>query len=153
MRFAGPLFALLFASGVHALPDVDPSAFEADGPEMLEPSAVYSFCAARTFVISLEPVQPRHAKIEGEELKHPLDEHGGTKAIECKLGKDLIAATLRITPPGGNRMCGAVHFVDLELQVNDQLLLGTKFANYCSPWGISSVTLRKFVAAYPLASF
>ncbi len=152
MRFAGPLFALLFASGVHALPYVDPTAIEADAPEMLQPSAVYSFCAARTFAIALEPVQPRHAEIEGEELKHPLDEHGGRRTIECKLGKDLIAATLRISPPGGNGMCGAVHFVGLELQVNDQLLLGTKFAEYCSPWGITSVTLIKYDAGYPLAT-
>ena len=149
MRFAGPLFALLFASSVDAVPYVDPTAIEADGPEMLEPSAIYSFCGAHSFAISLDPVQPTRGKTDGEELKHSLDEHGGTKAIECKQGNHLIVATLRITPPGGNGMCAAVHSVHVKLQVNGQMLLATKFAEYCAPWGLTWLSVLEYGKAFP----
>jgi hypothetical protein len=149
MRFAGPLFALLFASSVNAVPYVDPTAIEADGPEMLQPSAIYSFCGAHSFAISLDPAQPRHGKTDVQELKHPLDEHGGTKAIECKQGNGLIVATLRISPPGANGMCAAVHYVHVKLQVNGQMLLATKFAEHCAPWGLTSLSLVEYGEAFP----
>jgi hypothetical protein len=151
MRFAGPLFVLLVASSAHAVPYVDPTAIEADAPEMLEPSAVYSFCGAHNFVISLDPVQLRRGKADGEELKHPLDEHGGTKTIECKQNNGLIVANLRISPPGGNVMCGAVHHVDVKLQINDQMLVATQFAEHCAPWGLTltSLSLLEYGEAFP----
>lgn len=149
MKFVGPLLALFFAASVHAVPYVDPTAIEADAPEMLQPSAIYSFCGARTFAISLDPAHLRQGRTDGEELKHPLDEHGGTKTIECKQGDDRIVATLRISPPGGNGMCGAVHYVHVKLEVNDQMLLATKFAEYCAPWGLTSVSLLGYGEAFP----
>jgi len=149
IRLAGPMYTLLVASSVHAAPDVDPTAIEADGPEMLQPSAIHSFCGAHRFAISLDPGPPRHDQPKGEEIKHPLDEHGGTKSIECKQGDGLIVATLRIAPPGGNGMCAAVHHVHVKLQINGQMLLATKFAEYCAPWGLTSLSLIEYGEAFP----
>jgi hypothetical protein len=149
MRLAGPLFALLFSSSANAVPSVDPTAIEADSPDMLQPSAIYSFCGAHSFAISLDPVPPRRGKTDGEELKHPLDEHGGTKAIECKQGNGLIVATLQISPPRENGMCAAVHYVHVKVQVNGQMMLATKFAEYCAPWGLTSLSLVGYGEAFP----
>jgi hypothetical protein len=149
MRFAGPLFALLLASGVHAAPYVDPTAIEADAPEMLQPSAIHSFCGPHAFAISVDPVQLRRGQGDGEALTYPLDEHAGTKTIECKQNDGRIVATLRITPPGGNGFCGAVHYVHVKLQIDDQLLLATKFAEYCAPWGLTSLSLIEYSEAFP----
>jgi hypothetical protein len=116
---------------------------------MLEPSAIYSFCGMHSFVISLDPVQPRQGKTQGEALKHPLDEQGGNKTIECKQGNGVIAATLKISPPRESGMCAAVHYVHVKVQVNGQTLLVTKFAEYCAPWGLTSLSLLGYSEAFP----
>jgi hypothetical protein len=109
---------------------------------MLQPTAFYSFCSPNAFAMSLDPVQLRSAdKAQGEEVKHPLDQEGGTKTIACKQGGREVVASLKVVPPHESGMCAALHHIHVRLSVDGQVLLTTKFANHCAPWGLSSLSL------------
>ena len=141
-QFIGSLCAVVSVPPAHAVPQVDPTAIEAESPEMLQPAAFYSFCGPNAFAVSLDPVQLRSAdKAQGEEVKHPLGEAGGTNVITCKQGGREVVATLTVAPPRESGMCAALHHIHVKLSVDGQVLLTTKFANYCAPWGLSSFSL------------
>jgi hypothetical protein len=137
------LYISLLAQAAHASPYVDPTAIEADAPEMLQPSDFYTFCGPNDFVLSLDPAKPQrpNAPPVGEEVKHALDEQGGTKVVSCALGTHELVATFDIAPPSERGWCAAVHHIKVRVRIDDQMLLSTKFAEYCTHWGITSLTL------------
>lgn len=151
---AKSLCALLIVQCAHASPYVDPTAIEAEAPEMLEPTAFHTFCGPSDFVVSLDPAKPSRAngQVDGSELKHALDDQGGTKTVTCKQGNQEIVATFDITPPGEQGFCGAVHHVKVRVRVDNQMLVTSKFADYCTLWGVTSITLLGRGSASPAAT-
>jgi hypothetical protein len=153
MQIAKLLGALLFTQLSHAAGYVDPTAIDADAPEMLDPTAFYTFCGPNDFVVSLDAGKPRRSnrQVEGEESQYPLDAEGGTKTVSCKLGKQEIVATFDVNPPHERGMCAAVHRIGIKVDVDGQRLLKTKFAEYCTVWGISSLSLLSYGEGSPAA--